>query len=98
MKQVDELLVRVSVEDQGAAVGVKCHFKDATLRPGQPRVSKTAAIVVKADHGSPPPPCCCARTRDPNQAAPISVGLLENNGPSPSAIVRWVMTASRKLG
>jgi len=54
VKQVDELLVRVPVEHQYTAIGVKRDFQHTTLRPREVGVGKTVAILVKADHGYPP--------------------------------------------
>src|ERR1700722_14711684 len=102
MKQVYELLVRVPVENQHAAIGVKRHFQHAPLRPRVAGVGKSFAISVKTDHEYPP---CCRKQRyqrlagpDPVQATPDGSEIFENSGPSPSAIVRCEMTASRRRG
>ena len=57
MKQLDELLVGISVEDQRPAVGVKRYFQYARFRTGQAGIGKAVAIRVKAIHGSAPPVC-----------------------------------------
>ena len=50
MKQVDELFVGMSIEDQCAPVSVKRHFQHAGLRTGQASIGKAVAIGIKAAH------------------------------------------------
>jgi hypothetical protein len=54
VKQVDELLVGIPVEDQRAAIRVKRHLEHACLRTGQQGVGKTLPVCVKATHRSAP--------------------------------------------
>ena len=48
VKQVDELLVSMAVENERAAIGVKRHFEYAGFRAGQPSIRETGAINVEA--------------------------------------------------
>ena len=50
VKQVDELLVGVAVEDERAAIGVKRHFKHARRRTAETGIGETVAIGVKPGH------------------------------------------------
>jgi hypothetical protein len=51
VKQVNELLVGMAVEDERAAVGVQRHFQNASRRTAETGIGETIAISVKAAHG-----------------------------------------------
>ena len=50
VKEINELLVGMPVEDQLAAIGVKRHFQNAGLRTGQPGIGEALAITLKSAH------------------------------------------------